>query len=127
MQKYKIKKDDKVMVIAGKDKGKIGKVLKILKKKDKVLVESVNMVKRHTKANPYTQEAGGIVEKEAPIHISNLMLIDEKSAKPTRVGYKITEDGKKYRFAKASGEVIDHVKKRHPVVKPSDVSSEEAK
>ncbi len=107
MKKYKIRKDDKVMVIAGKDKGKVGKVLKIMHKKDRVLVEKVNMVKRHTKANPYTQQAGGIVEKESPIHISNVALMCDACAKPTRVGFKETEDGKKVRFCKKCNEVID--------------------
>ncbi|WP_461210862.1 50S ribosomal protein L24 [Desulfocurvus sp. DL9XJH121] len=107
MKKYKIRKDDKVMVIAGKDKGKVGKVLKILRKKDRVLIEKVNMVKRHTKANPYTQQPGGIVEKEAPIHISNVALMCDACAKPTRVGFKETTDGKKVRFCKKCNEVID--------------------
>ena len=107
MKKFKIRKDDKVMVIAGKDKGKVGKVLKILRKKDRVLVEKVNMVKRHTKANPYTQQPGGIVEKEAPIHISNVALMCDACTKPTRVGFKETADGKKVRFCKKCNEVID--------------------
>ena len=107
MKKFKIRKDDKVMVIAGKDKGKVGKVLKILRKKDRVLVEKVNMVKRHTKANPYTQQRGGIVEKEAPIHISNVALMCDACTKPTRVGFKEAADGKKVRFCKKCNEVID--------------------
>lgn len=107
MKKFKIRKDDKVMVIAGKDKGKVGKVLKILRKKDRVLVEKVNMVKRHTKANPYTQQPGGIVEKEAPIHISNVALMCDACTKPTRVGFKEVADGKKVRFCKKCNEVID--------------------
>jgi len=107
MKKFKIRKDDKVMVIAGKDKGKVGKVLKILRKKDRVLVEKVNMVKRHTKANPYTQQPGGIVEKEAPIHISNVALMCDACTKPTRVGFKEAADGKKVRFCKKCNEVID--------------------
>lgn len=106
MKKFKIRKDDKVMVIAGKDKGKVGKVLKILHKKDRVLVEKVNMVKRHTKANPYTQQPGGIVEKEAPIHISNVALMCDACTKPTRVGFKETADGEKVRFCKKCNEVI---------------------
>lgn len=107
MQKYKIRKDDKVMVISGKDKGKVGKVLKILRKKDRVLVEKVNMVKRHTKANPYAKTPGGIVEKESPLHISNVALLCDSCAKPTRVGYKVTEDGKKVRFCKKCNQDID--------------------
>ncbi|MBU1001464.1 MAG: 50S ribosomal protein L24 [Proteobacteria bacterium] len=107
MKKFKIRKDDKVMVISGKDKGKVGKVLKIHKKTDRVLIEKVNMVKRHTKANPYTQQSGGIVEKEAPIHISNVALLCDACTKPTRVGFKEATDGKKVRFCKKCNEVID--------------------
>lgn len=107
MKKLKIKKDDKVMVITGKDKGKVGKVMHIDKKNETVLVEKVNMVKRHSKGNPYAQQPGGIIEKEAPIHVSNVMVMDEATAKPTRVGYKFTKDGKKVRYAKKSGEIID--------------------
>ena len=91
MKTYRIRKDDKVMVIAGKDAGKIGKVLKILRKKDKVLVEKANMVKRHMRPNPYAQQPGGIVEKEMPIHVSNLMVVCPACAKPTRVAYRYEE------------------------------------
>lgn len=104
--KTKIRKEDKVMVIAGKDKGKIGKVLKILKKKDCVLVEKVNVVKRHTKANPYANQPGGIVEKEAPIHVSNVQVVCDACTKPTRIGYKKTEDDKKVRFCKKCNEIF---------------------
>ncbi|MDY7001924.1 MAG: 50S ribosomal protein L24 [Thermodesulfobacteriota bacterium] len=107
MKKFKIHKDDKVMVLAGRDKGKVGKVLKVVPKKDHVLVEKVNIVKRHTKANPYSQQAGGIVEKEAPIHISNVAVLCDACAKPTRVGYKATSDGKKVRFCKKCSEMMD--------------------
>jgi large subunit ribosomal protein L24 len=106
MKTYRIRKDDKVMVIAGKDKGKIGKVLKILPKTDRILVEKVNMVKRHRKGNPYAGQAGGIEEKEATLAISNVALMCDACAKPTRVGYKYTEDGKKLRFCKKCNEVI---------------------
>ena len=105
--KSKIKKDDKVMVIAGKDKGKIGKVLKIQKKKDSVLVENINKVQRHTKANPYAQQPGGIVEKEAPVHLSNVMVMCTACTTPTRIGYRMTDDGKKVRFCKKCNEQID--------------------
>lgn len=105
--KTKIKKDDKVMIIAGKDKGKIGKVLKILKKKDAVLVEKVNMVQRHTKANPYANQPGGIVEKEMPIHISNVMVMCSACTTPTRIGYVSTTDGKKVRYCKKCNEQFD--------------------
>lgn len=107
MKAFRIRKDDKVMVIAGKDAGKIGKVLKILRKKDRVLVEKVNMVKRHMRANPYRQQPGGIMEKEMPVHVSNLMVMCSACAKPTRVGYKYTEDGTKVRFCKKCNEVME--------------------
>ena len=107
MKQYRIRKDDKVMVITGKDAGKIGKVLKILRKKDKVLVEKVNVAKRHMRANPYIQQPGGIVEKEMPIHVSNLMVVCSACAKPTKVGYKYTQDGKKVRFCKKCNEVME--------------------
>ena len=93
-----------VYVNAGNDKGKTGKVLEMITDKDRVIVEGVNMVKKHTKPNPKHPQ-GGIIEQEAGIHISNLQLVDPKSGKPTRVGYKV-EDGKKVRFAKKSGEEI---------------------
>ena len=91
MKTYRIRKDDKVMVITGKDAGKIGKVLKILRKKDRVLVEKTNMAKRHMRPNPYAQQPGGIVEKEMPIHVSNLMVVCPACAKPTRVAYRYEE------------------------------------
>ena len=100
MKTYRIRKDDKVMVTTGKDKGKVGKILKILPKRNAVLVEKVNMVKRHTKANPYAKTPGGIIEKEAPLDISNVALLCEGCAKPAKVGYKYTADGTKVRFCK---------------------------
>lgn len=102
----KIKKDDKVMVIAGKDKGKIGTVLKVDKKNQRIVVEKVNVVKRHLRPSPSAPQ-GGIVEKEAPIHISNVMLICTKCSQPTRVGKKILEDGRKVRVCKKCKEPID--------------------
>ena len=102
----RIRKDDKVMVIAGKDKGKIGKVIRLIKKHDTVLVEKINVVKRHQKGNPYTGQAGGIVEKEAPIHVSNVQVMCDACAKPSRVGYKIDEEGRKTRVCKRCGEAI---------------------
>ncbi|MBG9788432.1 MULTISPECIES: 50S ribosomal protein L24 [Brevibacillus] len=101
-----VKKGDMVIVTAGKDKGKKGQVLAALPKKDRVLVEGINLVKKHARpsqANPQ----GGIVTQEAAIHVSNVSLIDPKSGKPTRVGYQVLENGKKVRVAKKSGEVID--------------------
>jgi large subunit ribosomal protein L24 len=103
--KFKIKKGDKVVVITGRDKGKSGEVLKVLRDEDRVLVQGVHMVKRHTRAS--AGQTGGIVEKEAPIHVSNVAHIDPKSNKPTRVGYKTLEDGRKVRVARRSGEVLD--------------------
>lgn len=110
MKMYRIRKDDKVMVIAGKDIGKIGKVLKILRKKDRVLVEKANMVKRHMRPNPYARQPGGIVEKEMPIHVSNVMVVCSACGKPSRVGYRYIEtDGKrkKVRFCKKCNEVME--------------------
>ena len=104
MKKIHIKKGDTVYVNAGNDKGKTGKVLEIVTDKDRAIVEGINMVSKHTKPNP-KQPQGGIVKQEAPIHISNLNLIDPKSQKPTRVGYRMDGD-KKVRFAKKSGEEI---------------------
>jgi large subunit ribosomal protein L24 len=103
--KFKIKKGDKVVVITGRDKGKRGEVLRVLRAEERVLVQGVNMVKRHTA--PSQLSPGGIVEKEASLHISNVAHIDPKSNKPTRVGYKIDKDGRKTRVAKRSGESID--------------------
>ena len=104
--KLHVKKDDTVIVIAGKDKGKKGRVIAAYPRENRVLVEGVNMVKKHQKPNQQYPQ-GGIINKEAPIHVSNVMLIDPKSGKPTRVGYKVLENGKKVRVAKRSGEVID--------------------
>ncbi len=99
----KIKKGDQVIVITGRDKGKTGEVIKSMPKENKVVVQGINLVKRHTK--PTQESAGGIVSKEAPIHVSNVALIDPKSGKATRVGFKV-ENGQKVRVAKRSGEVI---------------------
>jgi large subunit ribosomal protein L24 len=104
MKKFKIKTGDLVQVIAGKDKGRKGKVLKIYKAKDRVLVEGVNIVKKHVKPSTENPQ-GGIVEKEAPIHISNVNLVDPKTGKPTRIGYEMKGD-KKVRVSKKSKEVI---------------------
>jgi large subunit ribosomal protein L24 len=104
--KLHVKKDDKVFVITGKDKGKTGRVLEAYPRENRVLVEGVNMIKKHQKPNQENPQ-GGIITKEAPIHVSNVMLIDPKSGKPTRIGYKTLENGKKVRIAKKSGEVID--------------------
>jgi large subunit ribosomal protein L24 len=104
-KKFKIKKGDKVTVITGRDKGKTGEVVQMLPKDDRVIVRGINIVKRHTQASQ--NSPGGIVEKEAAIHISNIAHIDPKTDKPTRVGYRTDEAGRKLRFARRSGEVID--------------------
>lgn len=104
-KKMNVKKGDTVYVVSGKEKGKTGQVLKVLRSKDQVLVEKLNIVKRHqkpTQANP----TGGIVEKEAPLHISNLMIYDETENKPTRIGRKVLSTGERVRFSKRSGEEI---------------------
>ena len=106
MRKRKIRKDDEVIVLTGRDKGKRGAVLRIITKTDRVLVEGVNVTKRHVKPTQ-TDPQGGIVEREAPVHISNVALIDPESDRPTRVRYKNLEDGRKVRVAARSGEVID--------------------
>jgi large subunit ribosomal protein L24 len=105
MAKFKIKKGDKVVVITGSDRGKTGEVLRVLRSEMRVLVQGVNMMKRHTRQSP--GEPGGIIEKEAPVHISNVAHIDPKDDKATRVGWKTIEAGRKVRFARRSGEVID--------------------
>ena len=104
-KKLHIKKGDNVVVIAGDNKGKKGRVLEIITKSERALVEGVNMMKKHTKPNAKTPQ-GGIVEKEAPVHISNLMLVDAKTGKPTRVGRRLNAEGKLVRYSKKSGEEI---------------------
>ncbi len=101
-----IKKDDKVKVISGKDKGKVGKVLKVIGKKERLLVENINIVKRHTKPNAQNRQ-GGILESEAPIHWSNVMLMCNKCIEPVRVKKKTLDDGKKVRVCRKCNEIID--------------------
>lgn len=101
----KIKRDDEVIVLAGKDKGKRGTVRKIVDS-DRVVVSGVNMIKKHTKPNPQMGVAGGIVEKEAPIQVSNVAIYNSSTSKADRVGYRV-EDGKKVRIYKSTGEAID--------------------
>lgn len=103
----KIKKGDEVIVLAGKDKGKRGTVLSFQKDKNTLLVENINMVKKHTKPNPNKGVTGGIVEKEMPINMSNIALYDATSKKGSRVGFKVMEDGSKVRVFRSSGEVVD--------------------
>ncbi len=102
--KMKIRKGDNVVVITGRDKGKSGSVLRVMPTENRLVVQGINLVKRHTKPRPGQQ--GGIVEKENPIHASNVALADPKDNKPSRVGFK-TVDGRKVRFARRSGEIID--------------------
>jgi len=102
----KIKKGDEVVVLAGKDKGRRGTVLRVLPN-DKVFVENVNMVKKHQKPNPMKDTPGGIIEKEAPIHISNVAIFNPATGKADRVGFKRLDDGRKVRFFKSNQEVID--------------------
>ncbi|MBL8546929.1 MAG: 50S ribosomal protein L24 [Hyphomonadaceae bacterium] len=102
----RIKKDDTVVIIAGKDKGKSGRVLMVMPKEERVVVEGLNLVKRHTAPN-VTHPNGGVVSKEAPLHISNVALRDPKTGKPTRVGFKTNDKGVKVRVAKGSGVEID--------------------
>lgn len=102
----RIKKGDTVVVVAGKDKGKKGKVIQAMPTESRVIVENVNMVTKHKKPNQRVQQ-GGIVHQEAPINVSNVMILDPKDKVATRIGYKVLENGKKVRIAKKSGEVLD--------------------
>jgi len=104
-RKMKVRKGDKVVVVTGREKGKTGEVLRVVPKEARVLVQGVNMVKRHTR--PSQRTPGGINELEAPLHISNVALADPQDGKPTRVGFRTLEDGRKVRFARRSGEIID--------------------
>lgn len=102
-----IRKNDQVVVRAGKDRGKRGRVLKVLPTANRLVVEGVNMIKRHTRPNPQKNIKGGIVEREASIHASNVMLLDPETNEPTRVGMKILGDGRKVRIGRKSGAVVD--------------------
>ncbi len=104
--KCHIKKDDKIKVITGKDNGKIGKVLKVIRKDKRILVENINIIKRHTKPGPKSRQ-GGIVESEAPIHWSNVMLMCNKCIKPVRIKTQLLDDGKKVRICRKCNEIID--------------------
>ena len=101
----RIKKGDRVLVITGKNKGQKGVVMRV--GADRVVVENINIVKRHTKANPQANQAGGVIEREAPLHISNVMLLNTVTGKGERVGFKVLEDGRKVRVFRSSGEAID--------------------
>ena len=104
--KLKIRRDDQVIVISGKDKGKTGRVLRVDPQKERVYVEGLNIVKRHQRPRPGMTEAGGVLEREGPIHISNVMLLDPSDNKPTKVGI-LREDGKRFRVARRSGNRLD--------------------
>ena len=101
----KLKKGDKVVVLTGRDKGRTGEILQVIPKEERALVRGVNLVKRHQRQS--ASQEGGIISKEAAIHLSNLAFADPKDGKPTRVGFRIQDDGRKVRFAKRSGDLID--------------------
>ena len=103
----RIRKDDEVIVIAGKDKGRRGKVTRVVENGERVIVAGVNMVKRHTKPNPARNVPGGIIEREAAIHVSNVMLFNPVTKKGDRVGFRVLEDGRKVRYFKSNNEVVD--------------------
>jgi large subunit ribosomal protein L24 len=105
--KTPVRKNDTVVVRTGKDRGKRGRVLRVLAEKNRVVVEGVNMIKRHTRPNPQKNIKGGIVEREAPIHASNVMLLDPDSNEPTRVGIKTLPDGRRVRIGRKSGATVE--------------------
>jgi large subunit ribosomal protein L24 len=105
--KTPVRKNDEVLVIGGKDRGKRGRVLQVLPEKNRILVEGVNMIKRHTRPNPQRNIKGGIVEREAAIHASNVMPVDPDSGKATRVGRKVLDDGRRVRVSRRSGGMLD--------------------
>lgn len=105
--RVKVKKNDQVLVISGRDKGKRGRVLEVLTKKGKILVEGINMMKKHVRPNRQRGIAGGILERESPMAISNVMVLEPSTRKPTRVGYQILQDGRKVRIARKTSAVIE--------------------
>jgi large subunit ribosomal protein L24 len=105
--KIRLRKDDLVEVIAGRDAGKRGKILKVLREKGRVIVQGVGFVKRHTRPNPQRNIKGGIAEREAPIHVSNVMIVSPDNDKRTRIGSKILADGGRARVSRKTGEVLD--------------------
>jgi len=106
ISRFHIKKNDLVMVVHGREKGKSGRVLRVLPEKEKILIEKINFVKRHSRPHGQ-QRRGGIIEKEAPLHISNVMLLCEKCNKPVRIGHRVVEGGKKVRACRKCGEIFD--------------------
>lgn len=105
LETWRIRKGDRVVVTTGKDKGKIGEIAEVLRKNDKIVVKGVNFLTKHQR--PTATHGGGLIRKETPIHVSNVMIADPKDDKPTRLGMKMMEDGRKVRYAKRSGEIID--------------------
>jgi large subunit ribosomal protein L24 len=103
----KIKKGDEVIILTGKDKGKTGNVVRAIPEDDRVIVDNVNMVKKHQKPNPAMNVPGGIIEKEMPIHVSNVALVNPATGKADRVGFKTLDDGRKVRYFKSNGETVD--------------------
>ena len=103
----RIKKGDEIVVLTGKDKGQRGTVARVIIEKDRVLVDGINMVKKHTKPNPNQGVAGGITEKEMPLHISNIAIYNNATGKADRIGFKVLDDGRKGRYFKSNGEVVD--------------------
>ena len=103
----RIRRDDEIIVIAGKDKGRRGKVMRMVEDGERVIVAGVNMIKRHTKPNPARGVAGGIIEREAAIHVSNVMLFNPATKKGDRIGFRTLEDGRKVRYFKSNNEVVD--------------------
>ena len=103
----RIRRDDEIIVITGKDKGRRGKVIRMVEDGERVIVAGVNMIKRHTKPNPARNVAGGIIEREAAIHISNVMLFNPATKKGDRIGFRVLEDGRKVRYFKSNHEVVD--------------------
>jgi len=105
--KISVRKNDEVLVLAGKDRGKRGRVLQVLPERNRVVVEGVNVIKRHTKPNPQRNIKGGIVEREGTIHASNVQPVDPETGKGTRVGHRVLDDGRRVRVSRRSGEVLD--------------------
>ncbi|MFZ1829309.1 MAG: 50S ribosomal protein L24 [Candidatus Competibacteraceae bacterium] len=103
----RIRRDDEIIVIAGKDKGRRGKIMRMIEDGERVIVAGVNMIKRHTKPNPARNVAGGIIEREAALHVSNVMLFNPATKKGDRVGFRVLEDGRKVRYFKSNNEVVD--------------------
>jgi len=105
--RVKVRKNDQVVVISGRDKGKRGRVIEVLTNKNKIMVEGVGMVKKHVRPNRQRGIAGGIVERESPIHISNVMVLEPDTRKPTRIGYQLLQDGRKVRVSKRTGAAFE--------------------